>query len=200
VIFGGFYALIDKSTFMVAEKIVDTRASLSREKLFEALYEQAFPPVARFVSKMGGTFQDAKDIFHDALVVYYEKTASNESPTVTNSPQAYILGIAKHLWIRKFKSDRGKVMLDGFAEAIEIPADFYPTPDDNRLLNILERTGQRCLDMLRAFYYDKLPMQALAAKLGFSSVRSATVQKYKCLEKVRDTIKQNSILYEDFFE
>jgi hypothetical protein len=31
-------------------------------------------------------------------------------------------------------------------------------------------------------------------------VRSATVQKYKCMEKIRETIKDRSLVYEDFIE
>jgi DNA-directed RNA polymerase specialized sigma24 family protein len=45
----------------------------SREALFMKLYQEAFPLVARHVSKMGGSFDEAKDIFQNALVVYYEK-------------------------------------------------------------------------------------------------------------------------------
>jgi len=54
--------------------------------------------------------------------------------------------------------------------------------------------------LLRAFYYDKLSMSKIANRFGFSSERSATVQKYKCLEKVRDLVKEKSLSYEDFLE
>jgi hypothetical protein len=40
----------------------------------------------------------------------------------------------------------------------------------------------------------------IAGRFGFSGERSATVQKFKCLEKVRDTIKSKSLSYEDFVE
>lgn len=32
------------------------------------VYEQVFPAVAKFISSAGGSFDDSKDIFHDALV------------------------------------------------------------------------------------------------------------------------------------
>ena len=44
--------------------------------------------------------------------------------------------------------------------------------------------------MLQAVYYFKYSMQELAEEFGFRSVRSATVQKYKCLEKVRNEVKK----------
>jgi hypothetical protein len=65
-------------------------------------------------------------------------------------------------------------------------------------VRLLMATGRRCMDLLHAFYYSKLPVKQLSLRLGYGSERSATVQKYKCMEKVRDTIKKQSLGYEDF--
>ena len=69
-----------------------------------------------------------------------------------------------------------------------------------RLLQFLEKAGQKCLDLLRAFYYQKTPVKQLAETLGYANEHSASVQKYKCLEKVRHSIQQKSLRYEDFHE
>jgi hypothetical protein len=36
--------------------------------------------------------------------------------------------------------------------------------------------------------------------MGFANEHSASAQKYKCLEKVREIVKQKSLTYEDFVE
>lgn len=46
------------------------------------------------------------------------------------------------------------------------------------------------MQLLIAFYYDGLSMQDMARRFGFSGTRSATVQKHKCLEKVRAEVKK----------
>ncbi|HTF06071.1 MAG TPA: hypothetical protein VK826_18705, partial [Bacteroidia bacterium] len=66
-------------------------------ELFAELYERAFPAVALFVRKMNGSFEEAKDIFHDALVIFYEKQ-QEKTFVLRTSPEAYLMGIAKHLW------------------------------------------------------------------------------------------------------
>ncbi len=43
-----------------------------RKLLLMQLYQQAFPLVAKFVRNRNGSFEEAKDIFQDALVIYYE--------------------------------------------------------------------------------------------------------------------------------
>jgi len=164
-----------------------------RQKLFIALYKSAFSVVARYVSKMGGTFDEAKDIFQDALVIYYEKTVSG-GLVLNNNEQAYLLGISKNLWLKKFKENNRSESLDGI-EAAEVEEQ---QASELKLMKFLETAGKKCMELLRSFYYDQLPLADVAKLFGFSGVRSATVQKYKCLEKVRETVKEKSLSYEDF--
>jgi len=184
---------------MEAIEQVTLTSTARRQVLFEELYEKAFPSTAKFVRKMGGSLEDAKDIFHDALVIFYEKTPELTF-TLTTSEEAYLLGISKHLWLRKFKKDRNKIAFDIFEKEINIPNDYFPDVNSKRLLYFLEQAGEKCLELLRSFYYEKLSAKQMADKLGYGSEHSATVQKYKCLEKLRGTVKQKSLSYEDFTE
>lgn len=165
----------------------------------EEFYEKAFPLVAQFVSKRNGSLQDAKDIFHDALVIFIEKCETN-SFILESAPEAYVLGIAKHLWIKKFKKEVRVVSLDEKDAAIEIPSDYYPSVNTLELLRLLEMAGRKCLELLHSFYHEKVSINQIKNKFGFKSEHSASVQKYKCIEKVRETIKQKEISYENFFE
>jgi len=171
----------------------------TQEERFKELYERAFPAVARFVNKMNGSFQDAKDIFHDAMIIFYEKTTQQPSLTY-RSEEAYIVGIAKHLWLLQYKADRDTIALDAFEATLSIPADYFLSPDQNKILRILEHAGRKCMSLLQAFYYDKKSMQSITSQFGYTNTRTATVQKYKCLEKVRNLIRERSIAYEDLID
>ena len=161
----------------------------NREKAFARLYEQAFPLVASFIHRMGGSLDDARDIFQDSLIVFYEK-ALEDKLHLRVSAQAYILGIAKHLWSRKFNESIKKVSLNDMETEISIPDDFYVVPDaTHKLARFLELAGQKCMNLLQSFYYEKMSMENIAERFGYGSTRSATVQKYKCLEKVREKVK-----------
>jgi DNA-directed RNA polymerase specialized sigma24 family protein len=162
----------------------------------EKLYKSVFPSAAKFVSGKGGSFDDAKDIFQEALVIYLEKK-TNKKFVLRDSAEVYILGIAKHLWYHKFKHDLKNTSLDEVSH-ISIPDD--PSPSTAKLLELLENTGKRCLNLLRAYYFEKVSVTKISERFGYSSVHSASVQKFKCLEKIRNTIKEKSIRHEDFFE
>ena len=178
------------------EPVLDIRNPKEREQYFFTLYEETFPLVAKFVAHRGGSFQDAKDIFQDSLIIFYEKMTGDKL-AINVSHEFYIVGIAKNLWLRKFKDDNKKVALSEMERNITLPEDFIE-PLENKLTSLLELVGSKCLNLLRAFYYDNLPLQQIKDTFGFSNVHSASVQKHKCIEKMRNTIQEKSIGYEDF--
>jgi DNA-directed RNA polymerase specialized sigma24 family protein len=186
---------------IVKERMISTMptadiAADDRQLQFERLYRDVFPVVAKFVAKRGGSFDDAKDIFHDSLVILYEKMIDKEFATGIPE-QRYLAGVAKHLWFRKFKDDNRKIGFDDMEKSISIPQDYFDS-SDNRLISVLELTGRKCVNLLRAFYYDRLPIQRIKNAFGFASDHSASVQKYKCIEKVREIVQKKSLGYEDF--
>lgn len=171
-----------------------------------AVYQHAFPAVARYVSKRGGTFEETKDVFQEALLVYYEKMYGGRL-TLHQSEEAYIFGIARHLWTKRYSENQRYESLDQLMIGFDgedpqrdweddISSD--ETLSDKRILRVLQVAGQKCIEILTAFYYEKLDMQELASRFGFSGTRSATVQKFKCLQKVKKVVKEKSLRYEDF--
>lgn len=167
----------------------------TREELFISLYQSVFPGVASFIRKRGGNLDEAKDIFQDALLIYYEKTQEGEF-NPESGENAYLAGICKHLWYRKHRDQNVELPPD---EKMSFLAEQEPEVS-KRLLRFVELSGKKCLELLKAFYYDKLNMKELSERFGFSGERSATVQKYKCLEKVRNEIQQRALTKGDFYE
>ena len=179
--------------------MISGNTAITRETLFTMLYKSVFPALSRYVSRMGGSFEEAKDVFQDALIIYYEKMVVSSHATPGRNGHAYLLGIARHLWLQKYRNSGRNVPLDDLDHQL-LNEDQQPAFVAEKLMRYLEASGQKCMEMLKAFYYDKLPVQQLANLFGYTSVRSATVQKYKCLEKIRDHVKQKSLTYEDFLE
>lgn len=163
--------------------------TMHNDPIFESVYRDTLPKVARMVRRMGGDLDTARDIFHDAVIIYLEKKQQNTSSIA--SDQAYIMGIARILCLRRLKDDRQYVAMASSEEDYGIPADFYdPPPVAPPVIAFLKNAGRKCLQLLQAFYYDKLSMSEIAHTLQYKTQHVATVQKYKCLEKIREQVKQ----------
>ena len=57
------------------------------------------------------------------------------------------------------------------------------------VLDYVERLGAKCKRVLLGFYYFQQPLTQIAEANGYWSVRSATVQKFKCLERLQNSVR-----------
>lgn len=188
---------------MTAKKIKANEKRTERGALFLMLYKKAFPLVAAYISKMGGCVEQARDIFQDALLIYYEKTIAKPTLNLNYSEKAYLFGIAKHLWNKRYKENHLQAPVEPMLlPFLESGVDELPETEisSQKLLRLLSKAGEKCMALLSAFYYEKLDMNSLAERFGFSGARSAAAQKFKCLEKVKQTVKQKSLSYEDILD
>ncbi|MFD2719249.1 RNA polymerase sigma factor [Hymenobacter monticola] len=163
----------------------------NREQALTQLYRHAFPLVRRHVSARGGTAEDAQDVFHDALVILYEQAVGG-TLTLTATAGTYLLGISRNLWRHELRrrarlphealpDDPGQLAAEA---ATETEATGFA------VLDYVEQLGARCKNMLLAFYYFQQPLTQIAEANGYRSVRSATVQKFKCLERLRNSVRR----------
>ena len=172
----------------------DLREALlaDRTRALTQLYQRTFPAVRRHVLRQGGTDQDAQDVFHDALVVFYEK-AVGETLALTAAPGTYLVAVCRNLWLRELDR-RARYPRTGLADARHCPAEEAgPAAEEPAgplsVLAYVEQLGGKCRSILLAFYYFRQPLAQIAAAHGYGSVRSATVQKFKCLERLRNAVR-----------
>lgn len=177
--------------------LIENCETQTRAELFVKLYEEVFPKVALFIRKMGGDLEVAKDVFQDALVIYYEKTSMPDFSIQVNE-NAYLMGICKHLWFEKQRKESRHQKMD-FNISNGLNMEEEPRVS-SAILRFVERAGKKCLELLQSFYFEKRNMSEIAAQFNFSNERSATAQKFKCLEKIRAVIKNKSLRKEDFYE
>lgn len=166
--------------------LTDRGATLAR------LYRRTFPAVRQHVLRRGGTDQDAQDVFQDALVVFYEKTVAG-TLTLTAAPGTYLVGVCRNLWQRELER-RARHPHTDLAEAQHQPAEDAPPmlaehPAASAALAYVEQLSEKCRNILLSFYYFRQPLSQIAAVHQFGSVRSATVQKFKCLERLRNAVR-----------
>ena len=155
-----------------------------------SLYRSAFPACARMIRRMGGTLEQARDSFHDALLIYMEKEKAGNLH-LRSTPTAYLLGTAKICWLRA-QDNRAILPLPEEFESVE-PGEQAEEEREGVLLESLQKAGKKCLELLSAFYYNHCSLQDIAVRFGFNGRRSATVAKFKCLEKVRQNVKKSQV-------
>jgi DNA-directed RNA polymerase specialized sigma24 family protein len=155
----------------------------------DLLYRSAFPKVAAMVRRYGGDLDTAKDLFHDALLIFLEKV---DLGIVQVSDEAYVMGIARNLWRREARKAPRAALPDDVQAAEE------RTEPTQSIWSFLRGAGKKCMQLLTAYYAGGQTMAEIADTFDYSSAHSATVQKYKCLERVREQLKSSEVHAEVF--
>ncbi|MDO7873263.1 sigma-70 family RNA polymerase sigma factor [Hymenobacter sp. ASUV-10] len=160
-----------------------------RTRTLTQLYARAFPAVQRLVRRQGGSAEDAQDVFQDALVVLVEQAVAG-TLMLTASAGTYVVGVSRHLWQhelrRRARLPHQPLPDDPGLLLAEAPAAEEPV---FAVLDYVQQLGEKCREVLLAFYYFQQPLTQIAARHGYRSVRSATVQKFKCLERLREKVR-----------
>ncbi|PSR56860.1 sigma-70 family RNA polymerase sigma factor [Adhaeribacter arboris] len=177
-------------TILHPHPVTNWRQSLiaDREKTLEKIYARAYPMVLHYVKQHGGYPEDAQDLVQEALIIFYEKIMLEEL-TLTASVTTYLMGICKNLWRRELEKrqrrEEWNIEKTDVAEEVNSPEPDSPTLE---LIYFVEQLGNKCRDILVAFYYFGQPMPAIAQQHEYRSVHSASVQKFKCLERLRKSL------------
>jgi RNA polymerase sigma factor (sigma-70 family) len=165
----------------------------NREKTLEYLYARTYPVVLHYVKERQGREEDAQDLLQDAIILFFEKVV-HDRLVLTAAPTTYLVAICKNRWRQeREKRSRQVPLADGH------PGGTTETPEPDtheataHLLDYVNQLGEKCRDILVQFYYFGQQLEQIAADHGYRTIRSATVQKFKCLERLRKAVSHLSV-------
>lgn len=175
---------------MEDQEIVKLLRSGKHNQALKALYS-SYPSIERLIISNGGTTSQSKDIFQDALVVFFEKV-QNRNFELTSKISTYLYGVSRLLWKTELrKQNKGIILDDSTMIHIEDTTltDVHEHIEKEQkfefLDEVLKQLGDKCKQILELFYYQKLSMKDIAIQLKYSDARSAKNQKFKCLERAK---------------
>ena len=158
-------------------------------RAIETIYKDNFNMVQAFVLNNNGSYDDARDIFQEAMIALYEK-AQSESFVRTCQIKTYVYSICRRLWLKKLQQmGRFSNQVDNLDETIPVEEDLEIHQKRNAEFVIMERAmnslGEPCKSLLEGYYLKKRGMQELAAEFGYTNADNAKNQKYKCLMRLK---------------
>jgi RNA polymerase sigma factor (sigma-70 family) len=155
----------------------------------ETIYKENFGLVQSFILNNNGTFDDARDVFQEAMVVLYEKS-KDSSFTLTCQLKTYLYSICRRLWLKKLQQQsRYSTPVEGFEEMVPVEEEIEEKEkldnDFETMENAMRSLGEPCKSLLEAFYIQKKQMVEIAEEFGYTNADNAKNQKYKCLMRLK---------------
>jgi len=163
---------------------------------FDILYK-GYPPICKFIKNHGGSDDDARDTFQEALIIFCRR-AEEPNFQLTAKISTYLFSVCKFLWKDKLQKENRYIHsynFDQVPEESDIIEEYQQEQKYRFLDTVLLAISGKCKEILEAYYFHKWSMLAIAERLGYSSEASAKNQKYKCLEKARNLAKQEQLSF-----
>ena len=167
------------------DSVVLEKISRGDEKALEYLYRKYYRMMTNVVIKNNGTEQEAKDIYQDALIVFWQKVSSNQL-TLTSKISTYLYSVCLNLWRKEL--DRKSRLSH---EEHDTPEYMDDEAKERQAIihQCIGQLGDTCRKILTYYYFDDLSMQDIAHKLGFATTETAKTKKYKCKKRLDNLIR-----------
>src|SRR5690606_4488548 len=140
----------------------------------------------------GGAEEDGEDIFHEAMVVLFEKV-QNADFRLSCKIGTYLIAVGKNLWYKKIEhQNRNPVYhkedisdLNYSTSKTDVDIQVEREAHYNTLTKAMDKLGHPCADILKAFYHEAKSMHDIAQQFGYTNTDNAKTQKFKCLQRLK---------------
>lgn len=158
------------------------------ENTIRQVYQANWPKILQMVKLNSGSYAEAKDLYQDSMLDFLEKV-SGENFVLTCKLETFIYSICRNKWLYHLRGKQRFIEMEDYIEVKDIPDETEEisanVPDDNQIIRAINALGEPCKSLLVGFYYEKLSMEQLAAKLNYKSVNVAKQQKFRCKDRLK---------------
>ncbi len=179
---------------MKDSEILD-RIGQGDERVLDHLYKKHFNMMLKIVLRNNGTEQEAKDIYQDALIAFWQKAVSGNL-VLTSKISTYLYSICHNLWLKEL--DR-KSRLTSEPHDKEDRQRLEEEENFKIVKACIEELGETCKNILMYYYFDGMSMADIAKRMEFANTDTAKTKKYKCKKRL-DNLIRDRYSRTDFFD
>ncbi len=135
------------------------------------------------------SLEEAKDIYQDAIVIFYNNVAKGKISEINFSISSYLHEVVRRQFLNRLKKDSR--MSRGLLDTLKYPGDSDNEEDhqyEQKLEVVhmaLQELGAACKKLIKLKYFTNLSMESICEQLGYKNPGTAKNLKYKCMRILR---------------
>jgi len=158
------------------------------------IYSNCYPSIEKYILSNNGTVQDAKDVFQDGLIVFYENQKSPDFQLLVKF-ETYLFAICKNIWLKQLRLKKRSNAVTFDDDLVLIDEDFIELELSRHYRYKLYKSkfnllGNECKKLLTLFFQKK-SMVEITRLLNYKNDSYTRKKKYKCKEKLTQLIKKD---------
>lgn len=169
----------------MTEQELFARICKGDEQALETVYQKNYRMMVRLVTSNNGTEDEARDVYQEAVVVFWQKAISGNL-VLTSKMSTYIYSICLNLWRKELERKKR------FSNEEKDSSEFQTQDKEERekiIRDSINKLDDTCRKVLSYYYFDGMSMKEIAEKIGFANTDTAKTKKYKCKKKLDELIR-----------
>jgi RNA polymerase sigma factor (sigma-70 family) len=177
-----------KGLFETDEAVIEGIRS-GDDRALAYLYKLHFPMISHLIVSNSGTDDEAKDVYQEGVIVFYEKIKDN-SLELTCQIKTYLYSVCRRLWLKKL-AEKGRFAnkVTDAENYLTLEEDVPQHEENERQFGVMESSlnqlGEPCKTLLEDYYIRMQNMQEITDRFGYTNTDTAKNQKYKCLQRLK---------------
>lgn len=180
----------------------------AEDKSLRFLYQnkRVHEPIKRYILNKGGSPEDFKDLYQEAIIDFREQVIQNQYRGTT-SIRSYLFTLCKNKWVNRLRRKKR------FEEVMTVsPQMLSSNPEIQQdiveieaiVMGLMEdHLGEKCRKLLIFYLYDKMSMSDVSKKLGYADAQNVANKKVKCIKRLRGVLETRphlSALLKSYFQ
>ena len=159
------------------------------DRALSHLYKTHYPMISHFVLSNSGTEDEAKDIYQEGIIIFFEKVRQDNF-VLSCQIKTFLYSVCRRLWLKSLsRKSRNAGKVEDFEEYIPSYSEDAQADEEEAKFSLmseaLKQLGEPCRTLIEDFYIQNLSMQDIAEKFGYTNPDNAKNQKYKCLMRLK---------------
>lgn len=158
------------------------------EVALKQLYRENYPMVLKLVVTNSGSEQEAKDVYQEAIIHFYERVSKAEF-ALTCKIKTYLYSVCRKLWLQRLSLRNKHVRIDEIdqLEGVDEIINDIESKEKNFavMTHSLDKLGEPCRSILEEYYLKSKTMEEITEKFGYTNTDNTKNQKYKCLQRLK---------------
>lgn len=164
------------------------------------IYDTYLPKVEAIIGNMGGSKDEAWEIFQESLIVILQKVQTPDFQ-LSSSFYTFLVSICKFKWFNESKKKYKKNVTIDKVGTLKVEEDIVDSMHKLERFQLykdkMAELDPECRQLLELFFA-KVSLKEIAVQLGLKSENAAKQKKYKCqkklIEKIKKDIKYDQLL------
>lgn len=163
------------------------------------LYQTHSASLANFIRKNNGSQSDAEDTVQEVMMVFID-LVRQEKFRGESSIKTFLYSITRNVWLNELKKRNRSLLRDTeyykgvSGQEDEITTYIARNEASKQVLQVMDKLGETCKQILVAYYYNELSMKEILQQLHYENEQVLRNKKYKCMKSLMEMLDGNDAL------